>query len=413
VRVENEAPAPAATALIEKWVYGGGGLARIDGRVALVPFTLPGEKVRLEDRGGVHAKLLEVIEPAPERVSPPCPVFARCGGCHYQHAPYEFQLARKSEILREQLKRVGKIDYRGEIEVVSGPPYGYRNRVQLHIAGSGQGRRLGYMAAGSHELVAIEECPIASPGVNRAIAEMRARLGDPRFPPFVRSLELFTNEAEVQVNVVESDRRVARAFFDWCESSDALEYATEFGSFRVSPRSFFQVNRFLVEKLVETSLGESGGDSALDLYAGVGLFAIPMARRFQSVTAVEGAGSATRDLEFNASRAGGANVRVERARVEQFLERTEARPEFVLADPPRSGLGRTVVAELLRLAPPRLTIVSCDPSTLARDLAALAGYSIERLTMIDLFPQTYHLETVAQLVKGLKPLIPTSYPRND
>jgi 23S rRNA (uracil1939-C5)-methyltransferase len=398
VRVENERPAPSPTpsvpASIEKWVYGGSGLARIDGRVALVPFALPGEKVRLEDRDGVHAKLLEVIEPAPERVSPPCPVFARCGGCHYQHAPYEFQLARKSEILREQLKRVGKIDYRGEIEVVSGPPFGYRNRVQLHI----QGRRLGYMAAGSHDLVAIEECPIASPGVNRAIAEMRARLGDPRFPRFVRSLELFTNETEVQVNVVESDRRVARAFFDWCESSDALEYPTGFGSFRVSPRSFFQVNRFLVEKLVETALGESSGDSALDLYAGVGLFAIPMVRRFQSVTAVEAAGSAARDLEFNAARAGVA-VRVERARVEQFLARMEAAPEFVLADPPRSGLGRTVVAELLRLAPPRLTIVSCDPSTLARDLAALTGYSIERFTMIDLFPQTYHLETVAQLVK--------------
>jgi 23S rRNA (uracil1939-C5)-methyltransferase len=199
--------------------------------------------------------------------------------------------------------------------------------------------------------------------------------------------------------VMESDRRVARAFFDWCKSSDALEYPTGFGSFRVSPRSFFQVNRFLVEKLVETAVGESSGDSALDLYAGVGLFAIPMARRFQSVTAVEGTGSATRDLEFNAGRAGAANVRVERARVEQFLAGIETAPEFVLADPPRSGLGRTVVAELLRLAPPRLTIVSCDPSTLARDLAALAGYSIERLTMIDLFPQTYHLETVAQLVK--------------
>jgi 23S rRNA (uracil1939-C5)-methyltransferase len=387
------------SASIEKWVYGGWGLARIDGRVALVPFALPGEKVRLEDRGGVHAKLLQVIEPAPERVSPPCPVFARCGGCHYQHAPYEFQLARKSEILREQLKRVGKIDYRGEIEVVSGPPFGYRNRVQLHIHGSGQGRRLGYMAAGSHELVAIEECPIASPGVNRAIAEMRARLGHPRFPRFLRSLEIFTNETAVQVNVMESDRPVARAFFDWCESSDVLEYPTGFGSFRVSPRSFFQVNRFLVEKLVETAVGESSGDSALDLYAGVGLFAIPMARRFQSVTAVEGSGSATRDLEFNAGRIGAANVRVERARVESFLAQMERAPEFVLADPPRSGLGRAVVAELLRLAPPHLTIVSCDPSTLARDLAALAGYSIERLTMIDLFPQTYHLETVAQLLK--------------
>ena len=225
---------------------------------------------------------------------------------------------------------------------------------------------------------------------------MRGRLSDPRFPRFVQAVEIFTDETDVQINVIETERAVARRFYEWCESKQAIEYQTSFGTFRVSSKSFFQVNRFLVEKLVEAALPEEGGESALDLYAGVGLFALPMARRFRSVTAVETGSSAAHDLEFNASRAELA-VKMEQARVEDYLERLQATPEFVLADPPRAGLGKDVVGHLQRLAPPRVTIVSCDPATLARDLAGLTGYQIESLTMVDLFPQTYHLETIARL----------------
>ncbi len=393
---------------MEKWVYGGEGLLRVDGRVVLTPFVLPGEKVRIEIGDGVNARLVEVIEPSPDRVQPPCPLFARCGGCQYQHAPYEFQLARKAEILREQLRRMGKIDYPGEIETISGPPLGYRNRVQVHILSSGRaGRRLGYLARRSHKLVPLtEDCPVASPRLNQALAAMRERLHDARFPRFVRSLELFTNETDVQVNVIDTDRPLRRDFFDWCESVNTLEYPTALGTFRVGPKSFFQVNRFLVEKLADAALSGSAGNAALDgaeggtaldLYAGVGLFAIPMARRFASVTAVESGSSAVRDLEFTAAGA----LRVEHSRVEDYVAGLETAPDFVLADPPRAGLGKEVVAHLNRLAPARLTIVSCDPATLARDLAALPGYAIDRLTLVDLFPQTYHLETVAHL--RLKP----------
>ena len=393
--IVNEAPVAEQTVTIEKWVYGGSGLARADGKVMLVPFVLPGEKVRVQPASGVHANLLEVLEPAKERVQAPCPIFGRCGGCHYQHAPYKFQLARKTEILREQLRRVGKITYSGEIQLVSGPPFGYRNRIQLHMA-TGQ---LGYAAPGSHELVEVKgECSIASPRLNQALGEMRQRLSSPGFPRFVRSLELFTNEIDVQVNVTESDRPVARAFFEWCNSVNTLEYPALTHSFRVSPRSFFQVNRFLLEPLVDTVLAGREGDTGLDLYAGVGLFAIPMARRFGSVTAVEGGASAVRDLEFNAARAE-VHLDARQARVEEYLAGIEAAPDFVLADPPRAGLGRDVVNELARLAPPRMTIVSCDPATLARDLAGLPDYSIERLTMVDLFPQTYHIETIAELTR--------------
>ncbi len=390
---------------IDKWVYGGEGLARLAapdpeegaGRVVLVPFVLPGERARVDTSDKIHARLGELLEPAPERVEPRCPLFGTCGGCHYQHAPYEFQLARKVEILREQLQRVGKITYDGEIGVLSGEPFGYRNRAQFHVAEG----KIGYLAPRSHELVPVEgECPISSPRLNEALAAMRGRLGDPQFPRFVRSLEIFTNETEIQVNVIDSAKPVARRFYDWCGSQVALDYPTAHGTFRVSPKSFFQVNRFLIDRLVDAALAEYAGESAVDLYSGAGLFAVPLARRFAKVTAVEGGGAEAHDLSFNLQRAGVA-VDVQHARVEAFLAGLEARPEFILADPPRAGMGKTVTADLVRLGAPRLTIVSCDPATLARDLGwLLAAYRIESMTMVDLFPQTFHFETVVHLTKA-------------
>jgi 23S rRNA (uracil1939-C5)-methyltransferase len=359
----------------------------------LVPFVLPGERARVEPRTAPHAKLLELIEPSSERVAAPCPLFGVCGGCQYQHAPYEYQLARKVEILREQLRRVGKLKWEGEVQVVSGPPLAYRNRAQFHLTHG----RIGYMAAGTNQLAPVDgECPIASPRVNQGLEVLRRQMRDPRFPRFVRSIEVFTNEAEIQFNVLESDKPVARWFYEQCGSVAALEYPTEYGQFRVSPRSFFQVNRFLIEKLVQAALPGDGAGTAVDLYSGVGLFTVPLAGRFRSVTAVEAGVSAARDLEFNITRAGMA-VEIYNRRVEEFLANLPAAPDFVLADPPRAGLGHTAVQHLERLKPPGLTIVSCDPATLARDLAGLSSYRIERLILVDLFPQTFHLESVAVL----------------
>ncbi|HLW75875.1 MAG TPA: RsmD family RNA methyltransferase, partial [Bryobacteraceae bacterium] len=198
------------------------------------------------------------------------------------------------------------------------------------------------------------------------------------------------------INVTEADRPVAKSFYEWMGSVVALDYPAAAGSFRVSPHAFFQVNRFLIDGLVERAIGDASGERALDLYAGVGLFSIPLARRFKNVTAVEAGSEANRDLEVNAERAGVTVERV-RARVEDFIARSNATPDFILADPPRAGLGKVVTANLNRIAAPRMAIVSCDPATLARDLAALSKYKIESLTLIDLFPQTYHLETIAEL----------------
>jgi 23S rRNA (uracil1939-C5)-methyltransferase len=229
-------------------------------------------------------------------------------------------------------------------------------------------------------------------------------LRDPRWPRFVGSIELFTNETDVQLNVVDTARPVARRFFEWCAEripgmvAGALDYPAAETSFRITRGSFFQANRFLVDRLVEVALEAAGGQTAVDLYAGVGLFSLPLARRCGTVAAVESGAGATADLEFNAARAG-LSVNVSRALAEQYLETLETPPDFLLADPPRAGLGKGVVAHLARLRPPLLTIVACDPATLARDLAALvaAGYRIDHMTFVDLFPQTYHLETVVRL----------------
>jgi len=389
---------------VEKLVYGGEGLGRLEGRAVLAPFVLPGERVRLravaEKPGLVRAELLEVLAAAPERVAPPCPYFMRCGGCYYQHAPYEMQLALKRGILEDQLRRIGKIASLAEIGVVAGEPWGYRNRVQLHV---GKGA-LGYLQSQSHKLCPIESCPIGSPAINGAIAILREMLRDPRWPRFLRAIELFTNETEIQLSVLETDHPVARRFFDWCAErisglvSGALDYHAAGHVWRVSHRSFFQVNRFLIDRLVETALDGAEGQTALDLYAGVGLFSLALARRFGSVTAVESGARSAADLRFNAERAG-LGLRVEQTDAEAWLEQLATAPDFVLLDPPRAGIGKRMVERLAQLRPPRLAIVSCDPATLARDLAGLAGagYRIVSLTLVDLFPQTYHLETVAHL----------------
>lgn len=387
---------------VEKLVYGGDGLGRLDGRVVLAPYVLPGERALVkalqEKPGLVRGGLLKVVQPAPERVAAPCPVFGRCGGCHYQQAPYDFQVEAKCGILVEELRRLGKIEP-PEFSVVTDEPWGYRNRVQFHV----ENGKLGFREARSHKLCPIESCPISSPKMNEAIATLVPMVRDGRWPKFLRSLEIFTDERQVQLNVTETDRPVARRFFEWCAESipgmveNALDYE---GRFRVSRNSFFQVNRFLLDLLVAAAVDGAEGETALDLYAGVGLFALELAKRFRSVTAVESGSGAVRDLQFNAERAGVAVAAVQ-STTEAYLEKLERAPDFVLLDPPRAGLGKAVVQRLAELQPARIGIVACDPATLARDLAGLlaAGYRIDAMSMVDLFPQTFHIETVVRLAR--------------
>ena len=377
------------TLTVEKLIYGGDGLARLDGKVIFMPFVLPGEIVRAEiepEKNDLwRGRPLELQQTSPSRVTPQCPYFQRCGGCQYQHIDYAFQLEQKRAILREVLQRLGKIEFTGDIGVVSAQPWQYRNRVQLHI----EGRKVGYFEQGSRKLCAIDHCPISSPKLNEMIGRLNT-LGR----PVTASVELFTNETEVQVNVLD---RVPRAALD-ALASLGVTTPIDYNDFRVSRNSFFQVNRLLIDSLVECAIGNAYGKSALDLYAGVGLFSVKLAESFGKVTAVESSGSGFRDLLYNIMQRQ-LGVKAENRNVEDFLAAYQETPDFILADPPRSGLGKHVVKDLARIRAPRLHIVSCDPATFARDLQALIGegYRIDKLTLVDLFPQTFHLETVAEL----------------
>ncbi|HLK18028.1 MAG TPA: class I SAM-dependent RNA methyltransferase, partial [Bryobacteraceae bacterium] len=373
---------PTEDLTIEKLVYGGDGLSRLESKVVFTPYVLPGERVRAEI-GRIkndlwRGELAEVLEASARRVIAPCPYFQRCGGCHYQQADYDFQVEQKRVILREALERLGKIKFDGEIGTITGEPWGYRNRAQLHI----QNGEIGYFEHGSHKLCAIDHCPIVSPALNAAISKLKGNLAR-----LDATVELFTNESAMQVNVLDRVPQSVYRIFESLGSNAPLEY----DGFRVSRNSFFQVNRFLVEKLVECATGAAEGESALDLYAGVGLFAARLAKTFGKVTAVESSNSAFRDLEHNVP-----GIAAENKTSEDYLAALDDKPDLILADPPRVGLGKHAVRDLVRIQAPKLTIVSCDPATLARDLQVLlaGGYRIDRMTLVDLFPQTFHIETV-------------------
>lgn len=388
---------------IEKLVYGGEGLGRIDGQVVLVPFVLPEEEVSVTTeqvkRGLLRGSALTVLEPSPERIIPRCEYFGTCGGCHYQHAAYAFELAQKREILLETLLRGSGIRYQDEIRIISGDPWSYRNRIQLHFSED----KSGFHQASSHRLCAIDHCYIASPVLVEVIAAFRKAVTLPKWPAFLRSLEVFTNGDEIQLTVVDATRPVAARFFEWCReflpssTGDPIRYPAAGFDFRISRKSFFQVNRHLIDALVEEVNWNAGGEEAIDLYSGVGLFSLPLSHRFRKVTAVEQGGSAFHDLESNAAQAG-TNIQVARASTLEFLADLQQSPDLVVADPPRAGLGPDVTGELLRLRAAKLVLVSCDPATMARDVKRLlAAYRIERLTLVDLFPRTYHFETVVHM----------------
>jgi 23S rRNA (uracil1939-C5)-methyltransferase len=437
---------------IEKLIYGGDGLAHHEGSTVFVPFVLPAERVAVspveQKKKFVRARVDNLLEPSPQRVLPLCPHFGLCGGCNYQHIPYDAQLGYKAEILRETLRRIGRIDWTSEIKMHASPPWGYRNRAQWKIRppldspdGSAQADAatinkgfakldIGYFRANSTALCAVDECAILSPLLLKTLLALRAALGAGELPRELREIEAFSNEgarettdpADAKLLLTanfagfpsrlaehaETIRRIvpeAASILFHDPSHDRMELfgpgflETESGGvkYRVGHFSFFQVNRFLVDDLVRTVCDEENGRLALDLFAGVGLFSIPLAKRFERVIAVESNPAAVRDLETNMR--GLSTIEVRTADVERFLDRNKERPEFVVLDPPRDGLAPDAAKRLGRLQPARITYVSCEPPTLARDLAVLmeAGYDCSEIHMFDLFPQTFHMETVVRL----------------
>ena len=435
---------------IEKLIYGGDGLARLPaglsgnkacgrGKAVFLPFVLAGEKIEAalteEKSGFARAQASAILEPSPHRIQPPCPHFSRCGGCHYQHASYEHQLEIKKEILRENLRRIAKLDLQCEIQVHPSPPWNYRNRSRLQVRTQPE-FAAGYFKFASHQLLPVEECPISSPLINRGIAALWQAGRAGKAVEGVREVEFFSNADDTKILLEflcapEARRAAVRA---WAEElcatmpeivgvvafrepqkgvheplvavgAQELTHRNKALAYRVSAAAFFQTNRFLADELVNIVTAGRSGDLALDLYAGVGLFSTALACNFRHIVSVESSQTASSDLQYNLP----VNGKAVRATTEQYLTEYTHRvgalplqtPDLVVVDPPRSGLGDSVARALASLSAPRLTYVSCDPATLARDLVPLqvAGYRVEQVHMVDLFPQTYHLESVVQLVR--------------
>lgn len=414
----------------EKLVYGGAALGHARGRTVLVPFALPGERLEVETtremKGVVHARIRRVLEPAATRIEPPCPYFTRCGGCHYQHFGYEDQLATKVEILLETLRRLGKIHWDEPIRARASPPWNYRNQAQFKISRLADGRvGVGFFESESHRLVEIAECRILSPRLNALLAMLRSSEWSERLAG-VTELEVLADDGDEHVLVTlrgpladEAPERLAkdllasgegiigvaldekRKFTCWGEP--ALEYSVGEFRYRVSAGAFFQASRYLLPALVSAATDVEGGEFALELFAGVGLLTLPLARRFKNVTGVELHPRAAADLRENVRRHSFSNVRVVAGSAHDYLRRfARGEPDLVVLDPPRAGAGVATLKLLLRSRPRQIHYVSCSPPTLARDLAFLLaqGYRLESVELFDLFPQTYHVECLARLKRN-------------
>jgi 23S rRNA (uracil1939-C5)-methyltransferase len=422
---------------IEKLVYGGDGLAHHEGQTVFVPLVLPGEVVRIEPAARkkkfVRGRLEHVVEASPERIAAPCAHFGRCGGCQYQHIPYEAQIRYKTEILRETLGRTGRIQWTGPIGTHVSPPFGYRNRAQWKVHGKqdapAAAPAIGYFEASSTRLCAVDECSILSPLLAKTFEQLRGLVSSTRILADIDEIEAFGDAANEKLLLnlsaerlsgsAESTASALRQAIPSAESilvqdrrADAFElsgpgflnYSASGVNYRVGHLSFFQVNRFLVDALVEGVLGDSRGRLALDLFAGVGLFTVPLTSRFDRVIGVEANLAASKDLEFNLQSSGGKSPSHRNATAEAFLMHWHETPDLVILDPPRAGVEPDLLARLKKLAPWRINYLSCDPATLARDLAGLVGtadeagpYEIRDINLFDIFPQTYHMEVLVRL----------------
>jgi 23S rRNA (uracil1939-C5)-methyltransferase len=423
---------------IEKLIYGGDGLAHADGNTVFVPYVLPGEEVRANTKSKkkklVWAELLEVTSPAKERGKAKCAHFQKCGGCHYQHIPAAEQLRLKKDILRETLSRLGGIAWDGAILDHAAEPYGYRNRAQWAVR-SGMPRALGYFLPESSVIVPIDECPVLSPRLAHTFAQLQEMARSGRLPEGIQEIEAFADSADekIALNVAfekfpKSAAELASTFREALPQIASLllldqkknrfeltgpGYLTHDAGgykYRVSHLSFFQVNRFLIEDLLKTVTANAHGALALDLYSGVGFFTLPLAKTFEKVVSVDANLAATRDLYANAEIAG-VTIVSHNEHAEEFLKKTEEKPDFVVLDPPRAGLGAEAAEKLAELGAKEIVYLSCDPSTLARDLAVLTGsprkpkeitgpsirYEITEMHLFDLFPQTFHIETLVRL----------------
>ncbi len=377
---------------IERILPGGLGLAHADGKTVFVSLAAPGDRVRVRverEQGNVlFASIVEIITPSPVRIEPPCPYFGRCGGCDFQQLNYEAQLAAKSEMIRDCLHRIARLENVPEV-VVTPSPDDWRYRMRATWQTDQDEQKIGYYERGSRRVCDVVDCAVLRPELQAKLEEVRATEWS-QFPPDLKHLDVVAGEESVSF---------APAFANFHTRELSLNVRGEI--YRYNAEGFFQINRSLLAPLIEFAVGHASGESALDLYSGVGLFTLPLSRQFQRVTAVEANPTAVRFARRNLQDAGLDNARVIAAGVaEWFRNGSVSDVKFVLLDPPRAGAESAVIKGILNLHPPQISYVSCDPATLARDLKKLVagGYTIDSIRGFDLFPQTHHVETVVRLI---------------
>lgn len=415
---------------IESVAFRGYGVARIHGKVVFVPYTVTGDQAwteMIEEKKKYSiGRLLQIVDPSPWRVSPPCPYFGTCGGCQWQHIDYRYHGELKKTILIETLERIGRIRDLPPVDITPSPkPYDYRARVQLKV----RRRALGYFRERSHEIVDIDYCPISDPLVNRMIQELRGELGalsqmegieinvSPEeekgvliLHPFLRNRGLedfarnfFQNHPILKGIAVVAKNGLKLLGNPFLNFTVSLHRSGEkrMLEFRASAFSFFQVNLEQNRRLIETVLEFSEvrkNEILLDLYAGIGNFTLPLAAEASMVTGVEENRRAIEDARFNAEKNGVKNCKFLHGKAEEVLKNLSEKPDHVILDPPRTGC-KTILDRVVGLKPKRIVYVSCEPTTFSRDVRLFSenGYSLRRLGLIDMFPQTYHMEVVGLL----------------
>jgi len=395
--------------------YGGEAMGRLeDGRAVFIPFGLPGERVSVrltdEKKNFARGEIVEILEASPDRIEAKCKHFGECGGCHYQNLSYEKQLTAKTEILIDQLKRIGKIENPPvKPMAASSNPWNYRNHVQFSLNKDG---KLGFQKSNSNRVIPITEChmPEASindfwsqlefePETNIERVSLRAGVDDDLLivleseSPEPPELEI---EAGISIAHVYEENTVVIA------GNDHIIIRVLDRDFKVSAASFFQVNTAMAEKMVQhllTCLPVSSSATLLDVYCGAGLFSAFFAPKCGRVIGIESSESACEDFAVNLDEFD--NVELYEGFAEEILQHLEIQPNIVLVDPPRAGLDKLVIDGIFNLNPQMIAYVSCDPSTLARDAARLinAGYKLKEVTPFDLFPQTYHIESISLFEK--------------
>ena len=376
------------TVEVEKLIAGGNGLARWQGIPIFVPRSAPGDRlrVRITDRRPDYgrAEIVEILEGGAGRREPPCPHFGRCGGCDLQHLDDDLQTRLKAEAVGETLTRLGGITGEIPTQIVTGSAWAYRHRAQIHTSTQGGQMQIGFRARQGSELVAVDSCPILVPELDSRLSSLAQLL--PASAP--RRLDLLVGD----------DGTLTTAPKTGVLPQGEIQITVGEFSYELDARCFFQAHRQLLPELVEHVVGSWQGGQAFDLYAGVGLFSLPLARQYENVTAVDGDNVAGRYLKRNARRNRFPSIEFVHSAVESWIEDLPESPDRVVVDPPRTGLSRQVCRTICLRRPQRLTYVSCHAATLARDLRTLGEvFEIEKLTLIDLIPQTGHMEVVAQL----------------